>query len=573
MKPYRLWYLGGVICLFITNGFQLLIPQFIRQAVDTLALGSFDISTILSIVLYMLATAVMVGIGRFGWRYFIGTTARRIESNMRKDLFSYLMELDSNFYQENSIGDLMARSTNDMNTIRMSAGMALVAAFDGIFLTVSILIIMFSQTPKLAAFIIIPLPFLTLLIIFFGRFVGPLFKLVQEGFSNLSNHVQETFANIRVIKSFVKEDFFLKRFSRLNDEYKAKNMRLVATYGLFFPLAMFLAGISTMLLLFFGGRQVITYEITPGEFVSTLSYLELLIWPMLGAGFTVNLIQRGAASLERINQIMQYKPQVSNDFPDREANLDGDINIDHLSLSLGGQKVLDDVSLHIPQSSLIGITGPVGSGKTTLFNCLLRFVDWDDGLITMNGNDIREVNLYQLRGSFGCVFQRSFLFSATLRDNIAFGVGEINDADLEAVTRASSLDQDFKLFPEGWDTVLGEKGVTISGGQKQRSSLARALAAKPQILLLDDPLSAVDADTEERILSALLEQARGRTSIIVSHRISTLKHCDNIIVLEKGRVSQQGTHDELKDKADCYYHKIFKIQSGVTNVATPGGKS
>ena len=294
MKPYRLWYLGGLFSLLITSGSQLLIPQLIRQAIDTLTLNSFELSDILTIVLYMFAAAVAVGIGRLGWRYFLGTTARRIETSIREDLFSHLMTLDSSFYQQNNIGDLMARSTNDMQTIRMASGMAFVAIFDGLFLTISILIIMFSQTPALAAYVIIPLPAITVFIIFFGRLVGPLFKSVQEGFSRLSEHSQETFAGIRIIKSFVKEAYFLKHFSVINDEYRKKNMKLVSLNGIFFPIVMFLAGLTTMLLLFFGGRQVINYEITPGQLVATLSYLQMLIWPMLGAGFMVNLIQRGA---------------------------------------------------------------------------------------------------------------------------------------------------------------------------------------------------------------------------------------------------------------------------------------
>ncbi|MGI9255775.1 MAG: ABC transporter ATP-binding protein [Salinispira sp.] len=570
MKPYRLWYLGGFLGLFITNGFQLLIPLFIKQSIDLISSGNFELSDILTIVLYMVAASLGVGIGRLSWRYFIGTPARRIERSIRRDLFSHLMTLDADFYQKNSIGDLMARSTNDMQTIRMSAGIAFVAAFDGIFLTVSILAILFTQTPGLAAYIIIPLPFMTVLILLFGKFVGPLSRLVQEGFSRLSDHCQETFANIRIIKSFVKEDFFLKRFSTINDEYRDRNMKLIMLNGFFFPAVLFLSGLTNMILLLVGGRQVILGQISFGDLVATFSYLQLLIWPMIGAGFTVNLIQRGAVSLERIQKILSYIPVIANTFPDNTPDLEGDMIIEKLSLSRHGKNILNNVSLRIPQSVLIGITGAVGSGKSTLLNCLLRLVDWDEGKITMNGHDIRQVNLYWLREIFGYVPQRSFLFSASLRDNIAFGVQEISDAELDDVIRTASLSQDFKLFPQGWDTVVGEKGVTISGGQKQRSSLARALAKKPSILLLDDPLSAVDADTEKRILTALLKQLEGKTSIIVSHRISTLKHCNTIIVMENGRVAQQGSHTELKD-TDGYYNKIFKIQKGTADATDTAG--
>ena len=563
MKPYRWRYVAGILSLILTSGCQLLIPQFIRQAIDTLTTSNFELGDIFTIILYMLATSVAIAVGRFGWRYFLGTTARRIETSIRKDMFSHLMTLDSSFYQQNSIGDLMARSTNDMQTIRMASGMAFVAAFDGLFLTVSILIIMFSQTPSLAAFTILPLPAVTIFIIFFGRLIGPLFKSVQEGFSRLSDHSQETFAGIRVIKSFVKEEYFLKRFNVLNDEYRQKNMSLVTLNGMFFPIVMFLSGLTIMILLLVGGRQVIHYEITPGELIATLSYLQMLIWPMLGAGFTVNLIQRGAASLGRVNRVMEYRPRITNAFPGAKMDLRGTISIKNLSLSIDDRCILQDISVNIPQSALIGLTGPVGSGKTTLLNCLLRLCDIDEGSIAINGHDIKMIDLYHLRGTFGYVPQQSFLFSATLRDNIAFGVDSLSDQELDALTRAASLHQDFKLFPQGWDTVVGEKGVTISGGQKQRSSLARALATKASILLLDDPLSAVDADTEERILSALLKQVHDKTTIIVSHRISTLKHCDTVLVLENGQLSQQGPHEELKEQ-DGYYRKIFEIQQGPT---------
>ena len=560
MKPYRLWYVGGVISLVFSSGSQLLVPQFIRQAIDTLTLADFELSTILTIILYMMLTAVGIALGRLGWRYFLGTTARRIETSLRGDLFDHLMTLDSSFYQENSIGDLMARSTNDMQTVRMASGMALVAFLDGLFLTAAVLVIMFTQTPELAAFVIIPMPILAVIIVLFGRAVGPRFKLVQEGFSKLSDHSQETFSGIRVIKSFVKEKYFLKRFSVFNDEYRAQNMKLVTISGLFFPLTLFFSGLTTMLLLFFGGRQVINNQISPGELVATLSYLQMLVWPMIGAGFTIILIQRGAASLERINRIMDYKPRITNVSPDVKADLNGTISIEDLSISHNEQRILENISFTIPESSFIGLTGPVGSGKTTLLNCLPRLADWDEGRITINGHDTKTVDLYYLRSCFGYVPQRSFLFSANLRDNIAFGrIEGISDEELEHLTRTASLDQDFKLFPHGWDTVVGEKGVAISGGQKQRSSLARALASRPSILLLDDPLSAVDADTEERILTALLKQVEGKTAIIVSHRISTLKHCDNVLVLEDGRITQQGHHDTLKEE-EGYYHNIFEIQ-------------
>jgi ATP-binding cassette subfamily B multidrug efflux pump len=559
MKPYRWWYAGGIFSLIITNGFQLLIPQFIRQAVDELTAPDFILGSIGRIALLMLGASILIGIGRLGWRFFLGTTARRIEAEIREDLFNHLMTLDGRFYQDNSIGDLMARATNDMHTIRMASSMALVAAFDGLFITVFVLIILFAQNTLLAAFTVIPLPAITLLLIYFGRIVGPQFKKVQEGFSDLSGHSQETFSGIRIIKSFVKEQFFLKKFSALNDEYRMRNMKLTATHGLFFPLVMFLSGITLMILLLVGGRLALLYQLTPGELVATLSYLQMLIWPMIGAGFTVNLIQRGAASLGRINRVMEHSPIVMNPENGYDGKLTGDISFAEAGVDLEGRSILRNLNFTIRRGSLIGITGPVGSGKTTLLNTLPRICELSSGTISFGGRDIGDIDLVNLRGNFGYVPQRSFLFSASIRDNIAFGTETLTDEELQRLVKAASLEQDFKLFPQGWDTVVGERGITISGGQKQRASIARALAVRPQILLLDDPLSAVDADTEERILNEILSDVQGRTALIVSHRISTLKHCDEIIVLENGEISQQGDHESLKD-AEGYYRTICRIQ-------------
>lgn len=559
MKPFRLWYLLGIISLVITSGFQLLIPQFIRQAVDSFAEMDFVLEDIAKIILHMFLTSLAIAAGRLGWRYFLGTPARKIETELRKDLFSHLMNLDGPFYEKYGIGDLMARATNDMQTIRRAASMALVAAFDGIFLTVSILIIMFTQTPELAAYTIIPLPAITILLIFFGRLIGPLFKNVQEGFANMSGHSQATFTGIRVIKSFVKERFFLRKFAVLNDDYRSRNMRLVSVNGVFFPIVMFLSGLTIMILLLVGGRQVLQDQISHGQLVATLSYLQMLIWPMLGAGFTVNLIQRGAASLGRINSVMEQKPRIDPGIQRPSPDLNGEIRLEHVSVRREQGEILSDINISISPGSLVGITGPVGGGKTTLIHLLPRLTEFDSGRILINGSDIRDIDLGHLRSYFGFVPQKSFLFSASIRDNIAFGVDSLEEQRLDELVRASSLDRDLPQFPQGWETVVGEKGITISGGQKQRTSIARALARFAPMLLLDDPLSAVDSETEERILTSLLEQMKSRSAVIVSNRISTLKHCDHIIVLENGRVSQQGTHEKLASEAG-YYRNIARIQ-------------
>ncbi len=559
IRPYRWWYLTGFFCLIFTSAFQLLIPQYIRQAIDNYILSSFELAAILKIIGRMLATTLAIALGRLGWRYLLGTSARRIEKELRDDLFEHLMTMDSTFYQKNSIGDLMARSTNDMDTIRRAASFGLVTAADGIFMTTAILVILFSQNARLAGITIIPMPLVSILLVFFGKTIGPLFRGVQEGFANLLDHSQKTFAGIRIIKSFVKENYFLDQFSAFNDNYRRKNMQLLSRSGLLSPVIVFLSGLTIMFLLLYGGQLVIEYKLTPGELVATFSYLQMLLWPMMAAGFTVNIVQRGATSMGRINRIMEQKPDIAPKPNAPRPDLKGDLQLKKLSIILDGRKILDEIDMQIPRGSLIGITGPVGSGKSTLLKSLPRLVEAQNGSIELNGHSIKDVDLYHLRNQFGIVPQRSFLFSTSIRNNIGFASAGMNDEKLNSLSKMASLDRDFSLFPEGFETIVGERGITISGGQKQRVSIARALAKDPQILLLDSPLSAVDADTEERILAEILKNIGIKTTIIVSHRISTLKRCDIIYVMERGRVSQSGNHTGLMGK-DGYYRQICTIQ-------------
>lgn len=559
MKPFRLWYAAGVVSLLITSGFQLLIPHFLQQVIDALSLSGFQLKHIGKYLFFIVGAALVTALGRIGWRYFLGTAARRIETQFRDDLFDHLMELDSSFYQQTSVGDLMARATNDMQTIRMACNIGLVAAIDGIFITILVLGILFSQNPRVASFVILPFPIITALMIAFGKLIGPMFRKVQEGYSQLSEHTQDSFAGIRLIKSFVKEDFFEESFSEKNDEYRKLNMNLVSLHGIVFPLVMFLSGLATMILLLIGGRQAVLGDFSPGQLVSTLAYLQMLIWPMQGAGFTVNLFQRGAASLGRINRIMEYQSEVQNPPVFSQAPVGSSIVLSNMSVRRGDSSILENINLSIGQGQLVGITGPVGSGKTTLLNALPRITEASTNSISIGGRDIREFRLQDLRSRFGYVPQRSFLFSASIRDNIAFAKEELSDDELEQLTEWASLNQDFRLFPAGWQTVVGERGISISGGQKQRVSIARALAIEPEILLLDDPLSAVDGETEERILRRILQQRSGRTTVIVSHRISTLKQCQRIFVLEQGRVSQEGSHEALSSQPG-YYQSIQNIQ-------------
>ncbi|MFW6250473.1 MAG: ABC transporter ATP-binding protein [Alkalispirochaetaceae bacterium] len=561
LKKYRWSYLFGVLSLVVTSGGQLFIPKFLGSAVDIIVEGSFETGAIASLMGTMLAVSVVIAAGRLGWRFFIHGASRRIEMHLRDRLFSHLLTLSRTFYDRSKTGDLMARATNDMNAIRTAVGMALVAFIDGVFMTLAILIILFSQNARLAALIIIPLPLITVAMILVGSYIGRLFKRVQEGFSDLSDQAQEVLSGIRVVKAFVKEAYFLNRFQDANDTYKRRNLRLVRIWGLFFPVVSFLSGLTMLLLLFFGGREVVLGKLTHGDFVATLSYLEMLIWPMLGAGFVVNMLQRGGASLSRINAILDEEPDIlSPPNPIRRVPK-GVIRVEKLSYTYPDAEVsaLKDVSFQLDQGETLGILGRTGSGKSTLLNLLPRLIDPPRGTVELDGHDVHEYDLEALRGAFGVVPQSTFLFSATISENISFALSDHDERIIDQVGDISMIARDVSEFPGGWQTTVGERGLTLSGGQKQRVAIARALAKDPEILVFDDALSAVDTETEEKILSRLLEFRSGRTNLIVSHRVSTLQHADRILVLDCGRAVQLGSHAELV-KERGLYRDIYHLQ-------------
>ena len=562
LSKYKYRYVAGIVFLMVVDAAQVLIPRFIKQAIDIIALGTFSIQEIWKPVLSMLAVAFVISIGRFLWRLFIIGASRQIETEMRDALFSHLLDMSAAFYQKNKTGDLMARATNDMNAVRQALGMGFVAFVDGVFMSSMILIAMISDNPSVALYTIIPLPLITVLIFFFGRLVGGQFKRVQEVYSKLSDIAQETLAGMRVVKAFVKEKHFSDKFSHENDQYRDAVMDLVKTFGFFFPLISFLSGISTVILLSVGGNAVIKNRMSPGGIIAMISYLEMLVWPLMGAGFTVNIIQRGAASLKRINDIMNEKPEISSNAHAVNEYKGTKIEILNLSFTYPGasKKALREISVSLEPGKTLGILGRVGSGKSTLLKTLPRLVDTERNSVLIGGVDICDYQLNTLRSLFGYVPQESFLFSDSVRANICYGKSDISEERFTELARIASLDRDVKLFPAGWDTVVGEKGLTLSGGQKQRIAIARALALDPPILIMDDALSAVDAETEEKILTNLLVERKGKTNIIVSHRVSTLRNADLIVVLDAGQVIQLGTHETLMAHTAGFYAEIARLQ-------------
>jgi ATP-binding cassette subfamily B multidrug efflux pump len=566
-------YVAGLLFLLLTNGGQLYLPQLIRRAIDTISSGSFALSQVLPIALTMVGIAVLIAVGRFFWRFFLHGTSRRIEAELRERLFGHLQSLSSTFYGRMKTGDLMARMTNDMHAIRQATGMALVTFIDGFFMTIAILAIMLSENARLTLLCISPLPVITIGVILFGRLIGEQFRRVQEGFSELSDMAQESITGIRVLKTFVQESAFVRRFTGRNKSYSDRNLTLVRTWGVLFPAVGFLAGITSLILILLGGRAVIEGTLSPGQFTAFFAYLQMLIWPMLGAGFTINMIQRAGASLGRINRILEEEPDITSPPADRAIRKAprGRVDIRNLSYTYPGteKEVLSGIDLEIPVGSILGILGKTGSGKSTLVQLLPRILDPPPGTVFVDGEDVRSYDLAILRQGISTVPQETFLFSASIRDNIAFGTNNGDDGLIGRVSAISTIERDFNSFPAGWNTVVGERGITLSGGQKQRVAISRTLAGSASIYIFDDSLSSVDTETEDAILRNLLPFLEGRTMILISHRISTLKTADRIIVLDQGRITQQGSHEKLL-KQPGFYADIYRLQQLEESFGKPG---
>ncbi|MDR2602861.1 MAG: ABC transporter ATP-binding protein/permease [Spirochaetaceae bacterium] len=579
LKKYRKNYILGFLCLIIVDAAQMLIPQYIKNAVNIISSDSFSFKSVLIIALLMTGTMLIIAFGRFLWRNFIHGSSRRVEALLRERLFTHILKMPQSFYQRNKTGGLMARFTNDIGAVRMAIGWGLVGLIDGSIMAISILVIIFIQSGKTAFFAVLPLPVITVLIVIFNKMIGKRYAKAQAAYSATSEAVQETFAGIRVIKSFVKENFFIKRFSALNDDYKAANVSLVKTQGFFLPLAAFFAASTQIIVILLGGRLVILGDMSGGEFVALFSYLQMLIWPVYGAGFTIAILQRGLVSLKRISEILNEAPAIRDEpsiakedgkrFEEGRARGEPFLSVRGLSFSYGeGPEILRGVNLTIKEGEWIGVLGRTGSGKSTLIKCFSRLVNVPRNSVFVYGTDVNDAPLKTLRGLFAISPQDSGLFSGSIKENILYGLSPALGGDenvkpeedaLRRAIETSALGGDLANFSGGENAIIGERGVTLSGGQKQRVSIARAAITDRQALILDDSLSAVDAETESRILTQLYKERKGKTTIIISHRISAFRHADFIAVLENGRITESGTRSELLKKGG-YFAKTARIQ-------------
>jgi ATP-binding cassette subfamily B multidrug efflux pump len=544
---YR-WMLAlGFVCLVLKDLAQAGQPLMIRGAID--ALGPRGASLFVRYALWLVGLAIIKGTFQFFMRVIIIGVSRDIEYDLRNDLFAHLVELSPDYYARTRTGDIMARTTNDLNAVRMMLGPGIMYWFETSLTFLLAMIIMLRSDWRLALYAILPAPAVSISMIYFGRRIHDRFERIQEMFSDISSRVQENLSGVRMIRAFVQEKAELRRFEELNRQYIAQNIRLVRIQGVFQPLLEVLIGATFLIVLWLGGRDVLRGQISLGSFVMFNTYMGMLVWPMIALGWVVNLMQRGRASLERINQILDEQPTIRPPEPSARAAfpepLRGEIAFRGVTVDYGNLRALENIDLEIPAGATVAVVGHTGSGKSTLVGLVPRLFDPTAGTVAVDGVDLRRVDPAEIRRAIGFVPQETFLFSATIAENIAFGVKDATREQIRRAAEIAGIAGDIESFPQGYETIVGERGITLSGGQKQRTAIARALLRDPRILILDDALSSVDTMTEERILTHLAGVMRGRTVILISHRVSTVRQADAIVVLEKGRIVEQGTHDEL----------------------------
>ena len=551
INRYRRAFVAGLVCVVSTTAFQLLGPWVLKYAIDDLNTGV----TRQKLTLYaglLLGVALMRGLFLFLMRKILIGASRDIEYDIRNDFFARLEQQPLGYYQARRTGDLMSRATNDLNAVRMMIGPAIMYSANTVLVFIVATGLMLAIDRKLTLIALVPLPFVTIAVRYFGSAIHKRFEQIQAQLADVSAVVQEALSGVRVVRAYRQEAHETARFHRSNEEYLRRNRVLIRLQGAFYPSMTLFLGLGSLLVLWIGSREVIRGTITLGEFVAFNGYLVMLSWPMIAFGWVTNILQRGLASWGRMLEVLDHPPAISDagvTERGRTAALDGAIEFHHLTFTYPGtdRPVLDDVSLRIEAGQTVALIGATGSGKSTLIAMLPRLHEPPPGAVTIGGVDIREIPLARLRGAIGFVPQEPFLFSSTIAENVAFGATELAGGDQRIVAAASvaRLDTDVADFPRGYETAVGERGITLSGGQKQRTALARAIFVDPKILVLDDALSAVDTYTEEAILSRLRGVMRQRTSIIVAHRISTVRDADRIFVVHQGRIAERGTHAEL----------------------------
>ncbi len=563
IRRHRLRYAAGILTLFVVDYAGLFIPKLTGTVTDGLAARTLDWDGVVSCLVSIFILGLTLAAGRFLWRFFLFGASRSIERELRNDLFAHLEKMSVEYYNGHKTGDLMTRFTSDLNAVRMSLGPAVICIFDASVMTVMVICqMMYYVSVRLTLLAVIPMFLICVGEIYYGKIIHARFLERQKAVSDLTDFVQESFSGVRVIKAFVRERAEFRAFARASRNAMDKNLRVVRLQSVVMPLLDVIIGLSGLITLIYGGYLALVGDITLGRFVAFNQYVNMLVWPMIACGDAINMFSQGAASIDRIREIFDEKPEICD--PPDAADVDrlrGDITFSHLTFLHRGhsEPTLKDISLHVRAGTTLAVIGRTGNGKSTLVNLLLHLYNTKPGMIFLDGRDINTIPLKTLRENIAYVPQDNFLFSDTLKSNIAFGADEQDMDSIVRATRAACIHENIIAFPDGYETIVGERGVTLSGGQKQRSSIARALMKDAPVLILDDALSAVDTDTEEHILRNLKQNRRGKTTILIAHRISTIQNADIILVLEDGEAKETGSHGELMQK-NGIYRSMFEQQ-------------
>ena len=578
-KPYKWHVIVGIIFILFSMAFGLLVPYLVGKAIDDLS-ADVTWNKIIYYTLVILGVSLVSGIFLFWQRRLLINTSRHIEYDMRRDFYAALVNQPLEYFQNNRVGDLMARATNDLGAVRQIVGPMILYSFQAIFALAIVLPIMLNVNVKLTLLLLIPMPFVSLTVKFLGEQIHVRFEKIQEFFSDITARAQENLTGVRVIRAYAQEDAEIEKFQELNREYAKRNIALVKFGAAMRPLLFFFIGLGFVIIVAVGVPMAVRGEISAGEFTSFILYLQRMIWYLIALGYVVNLYQRGTASLKRFNAILETEPTIK-DAPNtsEQPKIKGKIEFRHLTFAYNGKPVLEDINLTIEQGTTVALVGKTGSGKSTLVTLVPRLLDAPENTIFIDDVPIRSFPIEQLRRSIGFVTQETFLFSDTLAENIAFGVEKSKALQSNSISRSllsvekaaevAGLADDIKDFPYKYEQRVGERGITLSGGQKQRTAIARAVMRNPRILILDDSLSAVDTYTEETILHNLRDIRTDRTTLIVSHRVSTIRDADFICVLHDGRIIERGTHDELLnlggEYADLYQRQLLEEELEATD--------
>jgi ATP-binding cassette, subfamily B, multidrug efflux pump len=563
LKKYRRSYIWGGICVLLMNAAWVLVPPIVGRAIDDMRHAGVSLHKIGTLAILLLLVSGTKAIFQFLIRWGLIGVSREIEFDLRNDLFRHLEGLSHSFYQRTRTGDIMARATNDLNAVRMLLGPGFMYTANTVVFTAFALGFMLHISHRLTFYAFLPLPIVSIIIQYFGRQIHERFERIQAMFSEISARAQENFSGVRIIRAYAQEEAEIASFETANREYISRSLTLVRLMGMLWPTLETMLGLAIVLVLWLGGREVLLGRMTVGQFTAFNTFMVQLTWPVIALGWVINIFQRGTASLGRIHQLMMEQPEIA-DAPKMpaqpsEEHFGGDIEFRNLNFSYNGTPVLHNINLRIPAGSSLAVVGPTGSGKTTLVSLIPRIYDAAAGSVLIDNKPVREYPLAMLRRNIGFVPQETFLFGETIRENIAFGVQDASDQDVQWAAEAASIASEIEDFPEHYKTIVGERGITLSGGQKQRTAIARALIRNPRILVLDDALSSVDTQTEDKILNQLREMMQGRTTIFISHRVSTVRNADRIAVLHGGHIVELGTHEELISR-NGYYSELYNKQ-------------